>query len=130
MFWRKFSDLWLPGIVTGVIFTCVGAYVGWKISYEDTQTQISGLQQANRQLTDQKALLLEQKTASQAQAQQLAAIILNLAKQGHDLQLALDNHGNVTLDGHAIVDSQGKAILSTGNGSPIVTDSGQPILVH
>jgi cell division protein FtsB len=49
--WRKFKEQWLPGLVTGIIFLLLGAWLAWKISYNDTQTQIAGLERANDQLT-------------------------------------------------------------------------------
>jgi hypothetical protein len=136
MFRKRFRELWLPGIVTGMIFTGLGAYIGWKISHEDSLAQIRGLQDANKGLQtmnkglqDQANLLQDQKIAILAQANQLAGILKTLAAQGHDLKLALDNHGSVTLGGHAILDSGGAAILTTESGNPIVTERGQSLLV-
>ena len=152
MFWKRFTELWVPGIVTSVVFTLLGAFIGWKISYEDTQAQISGLQEANKglreinkgqqeaniRLEEQAHALQDQRAASLSQASQLAGIVRTLAAQGRDLKLALDNRGNVTLGGHPIVDSRGHvignsnggAILTTESGIPIVTENGQPILVE
>ena len=136
--WRKFKEQWLPGLVTGIIFLLLGAWLAWKISYNDTQTQIAGLERANDQLTktndqlkgtnDQLkeiALgLLAERTAIVTQANQLAALVKNeAAVQRHDLRLALDKQGNVTLAGRAIVNTQGNAILTDSSWKPITADS-------
>ena len=140
MTWRKFKEQWLPGLVTGIVFLILGAWLAWKISYNDTQNQIAGLERANDQLTktndqlkgtnDQlKEIALEllaERTAIVTQANQLAALVKNeAAAQRHDLRLALDKQGNVTLAGRAIVNTQGNAILTDSSGKPITADNGE-----
>lgn len=143
MFWKSFKREWLPGLACSLI----GAFLGWAISYKDTQTQIHSmrdangalmtqdgtlhvqngmLQQQNGMLQQQNEMLVTQGDQLRKQAGTLASILRTAAAAGRDARLALDRHGNITIEGKAVVDSGGN-LLTDEKGNVLTTDGGIPL---
>jgi hypothetical protein len=142
-FWKNLRDAWLPGVAC----TLLGVFLGWWVSFKDTQTQIDSLQEANQSLATQKGILEQQNKTLQdqavllheqngrlttqgaalsSQAITLASILKAVAGKGHGTELALDRRGNITLEGKPIVDSKGN-LLTDESGHVLTTDSGIPL---
>jgi hypothetical protein len=142
-FWKNLRDVWLPGVAC----TLLGVFLGWWISFNDTQTQIHSLEEANQNLATQKGILQDQNKTLHEQARllhdqngelttqgaalsreevTLASILKAVAAEGHDTGLALDPRGNITFEGKPIVDSKGR-FLTDSSGHVITTQSGIPI---
>ena len=142
-FWSNLRDVWLPGVAC----TLLGVFLGWWVSFKDTQTQIDSLQKANQSLATQKGILEQQNktlqeqaallhdqngklttqgTALSSQAVTLASILKAVAAKGRGTDLALDRRGNITFEGKPIVDSKG-SLLTDESGNVVTTDSGIPL---
>jgi hypothetical protein len=63
-FLKNLSDVWLPGVACALL----GVFLGWWVSFKDTQTQIDSLQKANQSLATQKGILEQQNQTLQEQA--------------------------------------------------------------
>jgi hypothetical protein len=125
----KFREIWLPAIVTGVVFMLGGAWLGWWISRADTSAQIKGITDINSALRGENETLSQQEGSLEAQVAMLrdqkatlGNLVKELAATHRDVRLIFDAQGNV-VGGQVLTNEKGEAITDEA-GHPILT--GQP----